>query len=54
MKDEMDGQIMKKTIGLQPKTYSFLKDDIDEGKKAKDIKRSVEKENCKLRIIKIA
>ena len=25
MKDELGGQIMKKFVGLQPKTYSYLK-----------------------------
>ena len=40
MKDELGGQIMKKFVGLQPKTYSYLKDD-DESKKAKGIKSFV-------------
>ena len=35
MKDELGGQIMKKFIGLRAKTYSYLKDNNDECKKAK-------------------
>ena len=39
MKDELGGQIIKKFIGLRPKTYSYLKDNNDEGKKAKGPKK---------------
>ena len=35
MKDELGGQIIKKFIGLHAKTYSYLKDNNDECKKAK-------------------
>ena len=35
MKDKLGGQIMKKFIGLRPKTYSYLKDKRDESKKQK-------------------
>ena len=33
MKDELGGQIMKELVGLRVKTYSYLKDNIDEDKK---------------------
>ena len=33
MKDELGQQIMKKFVGLQPKTYSHLKDNDDDYKK---------------------
>ena len=39
MKDEEGGQIMKKFVGLRLKTYSYLKDNDDEGKKVKDTKK---------------
>ena len=32
MKNELGGQIMKKFVGLRPKTYSYLKDNNDEAK----------------------
>ena len=35
MRDEIGGQIMKKFVGLRPKTYSCLKDNNDEGKNQK-------------------
>ena len=38
MKDELDGQIMKTLVGLRAKTYSYLKDNNDEDKKAKRTK----------------
>ena len=38
MKDELGGQIMKEFFGLIAKTYSCLKDNSDEDKKAKDAK----------------
>ena len=52
MKDELGGQIMKKFVGLRTKTYSFLKDNNDEDKKAKgtekcDIKRKLKFEDYK-------
>ena len=39
MKDELNGQVMKKAVGLRAKTYSCLKDNNDEYKKAKGTKK---------------
>ena len=39
MKDELGGQIMKEFVGLIAKTYSSLKDNNDEVKKAKGTKK---------------
>ena len=47
MKDELGWQIIKKLIGLRPKTYSYLKDNNDESKKAKSAKRCVIKRKLK-------
>ena len=41
MKDELGGQIMKEFFGLRAKTYSCLKENNDENKKAKGTKKSV-------------
>ena len=41
MKDESEGQTMKTFVGLRAKTYSYLKDRNDEGKKAKGAKSCV-------------
>ena len=38
MKDELGGQIMKEFVGLRTKTYSYLKDNNNEDKKAKGTK----------------
>ena len=35
MKDELGGQTMKEFVGLRAKTYSYLKENNDEDKKAK-------------------
>ena len=43
MKDELGGQIMKIFSGLRPKTYSCLKDNNDEGNKAKGTKTCCKK-----------
>ena len=45
MKDELGRQIMKEFVGLRAKTYSYLKDNNDEDKKAKG--RSVIKRKLK-------
>ena len=39
MKDELGRKIMKELFGLRAKTYSYLKDNTDEDKKAKVTKR---------------
>ena len=39
LKDELRGQIMKEFFGLRAKTYSYLKDNNDEDKKAKKHKK---------------
>ena len=38
MKDELDGKIMAKFVGLKPKTYAYLMDDDNSDKKAKEQK----------------
>ena len=47
MKDELGGQIMKEFVGLRAKTYSYLKDNNDENKKAKGTKKCVIKRKNK-------
>ena len=49
MKDELGGQIMKEFVGLRAKTYSYLKDNNDEDKKAKEPKNCVIKRNLQFR-----
>ena len=43
MKDVLDGQIMKKIVGLRAKTCSCLKGNNDKGKKTKGTKNCVRK-----------
>ena len=47
MKDELGRQIMKEFVGLRVKTYSCLKDNNDEDKKAKGTKTFVLKRKLK-------
>ena len=47
MKDELGGKIMAKFVGLTAKTYSYLKDDGSEDKKAKGTKKCVIKRALK-------
>ena len=47
MKDELGGQIMKELFRLRAKTYSYLKDNNDEDKKAKGIKKCAVKRKLK-------
>ena len=42
---------MKKFVGLRAKTYNYLKDNNDEGKKAKGTKNCVQEENLHFKII---
>ena len=52
MKHDLGWNIMKKIVGLRGKTYSYLKDDHSEDKKAKDTKSVSYKANLNLKIIK--
>ena len=47
MKNELGGQIIKEFAGLGTKTYSYLKDNIDEDKKPKGRKKFVIKRKLK-------
>ena len=47
MKGELGKQIIKKIFGLRLKTYSYLKDNNDESKKAKGAKRCIIKRKLK-------
>ena len=52
MKDQLGGQIMKEFVGLRAKTYTYLKYNHDEDKKAKDRKKFFIKRKLKFEIIK--
>ena len=43
IKDELGGKMMIKFVGLRAKPYSYLIDDISEGKKAKGTKKKCNK-----------
>ena len=47
MKDELGGKIITEFVALRPKTYSYLKDDCKEDKKAKGTKTCVAKRKIK-------
>ena len=47
IKDELGGKIMKKCLGLRAKTYSYLRDDGSEDKKAKETKKFIIKKILK-------
>ena len=47
IKDELGGQVMKEFVGLRAKTYSYLKDNNDEDKKANATKKCVIKGKLK-------
>ena len=48
MKDELDGKIMTKFVGLRAKTYSYLIDDGSEDKESKGTKKCVIKRKFKI------
>ena len=54
MNDKLGGKILKKVIGLCLETYSYLKDNNDEGKILKGRKSCVIKREFSLKIIKNA
>ena len=39
MKDELDGKIMTKFVGLRAENYCYLIDDANEDKKSKGLKK---------------
>ena len=47
MKDELGGTILTEFVALRPKTYSYLTDDCEEDKKAKETKKCVTKRRLK-------
>ena len=49
MKDELGGQITKEFGGLRANTYSYLKDNNDEAKKAKGTKKCIIKRKLKFK-----
>ena len=54
MKDELRLKIMTEFLSLTPKTYSFLMDEGNSNKKAKETENVQWKQYLKLMIIKIA
>ena len=53
MADELGRQIMKEFVGLKGKTYSCLKDNNNEDKKAKGTKQCVIKRKLKFEVVQI-
>ena len=47
MKDELGGETMTEFVALRPKSYSYLTDDCEEDKKAKETKKCVIKQRLK-------
>ena len=47
LKYQLGGKIMTQFIALRPNIYSYLTDDNDKSKKAKDIKKFVRKGKLK-------
>ena len=47
MKDELGGNILTEFVAVRPKTYSYLMDDGNSGKKAKGTKKCVIKQRLK-------
>ena len=41
VKDELNGKIITKFVGLRARTYSYLMDDVSEDKKVRDAKECV-------------
>ena len=52
MKDELSGQIMKKIVRLRQNKHSYLTENNDEYKKARDTEKCIIKRNLDLKIIK--
>ena len=52
MKDELGGQIMKEFDALRAKRCSYLKDNNDEDKKSKVMKKCIVKKTLNFKIIK--
>ena len=52
MKNELDGKIMTKFVGLRTKSYCYFIDDGSKDKKAKGTKMCVIKRKLKFEIIK--
>ena len=53
MKDKLGGKVMTEFVALRPKTYSHLRDDYKEDKKAKGTKKYVIKRKLKFNDYKL-
>ena len=49
MKDELGGKIIKEFAALRAKAYSYLTDNNDKNKKARETKKCVTKEKLKFK-----